>query len=97
VTDADQFKALYAYSPYHHVGRGIAYPAIFMYTGANDGRVAPWQSRKMIAALDAANSGNAPILLRTSDTAGHGMGTNRSERIDTLAVELAFFRWQLGQ
>ncbi|MEO8550930.1 MAG: prolyl oligopeptidase family serine peptidase [Kofleriaceae bacterium] len=97
VTDADQFKALYAYSPYHHVGRGIAYPAIFMYTGANDGRVAPWQSRKMIAALQAANSGTAPILLRTSDTAGHGMGTNRSERIDTLAVELAFFRWQLGQ
>lgn len=97
VTDADQFKALYAYSPYHHVGRGIAYPAILMPIGANDGRVAPWQSRKMIAALEAANSGNAPVLLRVSATTGHGQGTNRSERIDTLAAELAFFRWQLGQ
>ncbi|HET9989837.1 MAG TPA: prolyl oligopeptidase family serine peptidase, partial [Kofleriaceae bacterium] len=95
VTDAAQFKALYAYSPYHHVGRGIAYPAILMHTGANDGRVSPANSRKMIAALQAANSGDAPILLHTSDTAGHGMGTNMSERIETLATELAFFRWQL--
>src|SRR3569623_1785745 len=42
VTDADQFKALYAYSPYHHVRPGTSYPAILMHTGANDGRVAPW-------------------------------------------------------
>ncbi|MEP6863278.1 MAG: alpha/beta fold hydrolase [Deltaproteobacteria bacterium] len=95
VAEPDQFKALYAYSPYHHVGRGIAYPAILMHTGANDGRVAPYHSRKMIAALQAANSGDAPILLHTSETAGHGMGTNMTERIDTLATELAFFRWQL--
>jgi prolyl oligopeptidase len=95
VTDADQFKALHAYSPYHHVGKGIAYPAIFMHTGANDGRVAPWQSRKMIAALQAANSGSAPIMLSTSETAGHGIGTNQSERIDLLAAHLAFFRTQL--
>ena len=95
VSDADQFKALYAYSPYHHVARNIAYPAILMHTGANDGRVAPWHSRKMIAALDAANSGNAPILLHTSETEGHGHGTNMTERIQTLATELAFFRWQL--
>jgi len=49
----------------------------------------------MIAALDAANSGNAPILLHTSETEGHGHGTNMTERIQTLATELAFFRWQL--
>ncbi len=95
VTDADQFKALYAYSPYHHVVTGTRYPAILMHTGANDGRVAPWHSRKMIAALQAANGGPAPILLHTSSTAGHGMGTNVSERIDTLTAELAFLRWQL--
>ena len=63
--------------------------------GANDGRVAPWQSRKMIAALQAANSGSAPILLQTSDTSGHGFGTNKSERIDKAATLLAFFRTQL--
>jgi prolyl oligopeptidase len=95
VTDEVQFKALYAYSPYHHVGKGIAYPAILMRTGANDGRVTPWQSRKMIAALQAANSGSAPILLLTSDTSGHGIGTNKSERIDKAATLLAFFRTQL--
>ena len=95
VADEAQFKALYAYSPYHHVGKGIAYPAILMRTGANDGRVAPWQSRKMVAALQAANSGSAPILLRTSETAGHGIGTNQSERIDMIASRLAFFRTQL--
>ena len=95
VTDEAQFKALYAYSPYHHIGKGIAFPAILMRTGANDGRVAPWQSRKMIAALQAANSGEAPILLRTSDTAGHGIGTNRSEAIEMSAAMLAFFAAQL--
>jgi prolyl oligopeptidase len=93
VTDEAQFAALYAYSPYHHVARA-AYPAIFMHTGANDGRVAPWHSRKMIAALQAANTGGAPILLHTTES-GHGMGTGTAERIDTLALELAFVRAQL--
>jgi prolyl oligopeptidase len=94
VKDPAQFKALYAYSPYHHVARA-AYPAILMHTGANDGRVAPWHSRKMVAALQAANTGNAPILLHTSDTAGHGIGTNLSERIDLAATQLAFLRAEL--
>ena len=94
VTDPAQFKALYAYSPYHHVTR-TAYPAILMHTGANDGRVAPWHSRKMVAALQAANTGSAPILLHTSETAGHGIGTNLSERIDLAATELAFLRAEL--
>ncbi|MFT3699787.1 MAG: prolyl oligopeptidase family serine peptidase [Kofleriaceae bacterium] len=95
VKDEDQFKALFAYSPYHHVGKGIAYPAIWMHTGAHDDRVQSWQSRKMIAALEAANSGSAPILLHTSQTAGHGMGSGVGERIALLATELAFIRWQL--
>src|SRR5205085_11703550 len=66
VKDPDQFKALYAYSPYHHVGDGTKYPSILMMTGANDGRVAPYHSRKMIARLDAANKSGNPILLRTT-------------------------------
>lgn len=95
VKDEDQFKALFAYSPYHHVGKGIAYPAIFMHTGAHDDRVQSWQSRKMIAALEAANSGSAPILLHVSKTSGHGIGSGRSETIDLTATQLAFIRWQL--
>jgi prolyl oligopeptidase len=95
VTDQAQFEAMYAYSPYHHVQDGTKYPATLMTTGANDGRVAPWNSRKMIAALQAAQAGDAPILLRTSATSGHGMGTAMSETIDQLAHVEGFLRWQL--
>jgi len=94
VADADQFKALYAYSPYHHVASS-SYPAILMTTGANDPRVSPWQSRKMVAALQAAQTGGAPILLRTSDKAGHGMGSSMSEQIDLLADVQTFILAQL--
>ncbi|HUC84086.1 MAG TPA: prolyl oligopeptidase family serine peptidase, partial [Candidatus Acidoferrales bacterium] len=51
VKDPAQFRALYAYSPYHHVAKGAKYPAVLMLTGANDGRVNPMQSRKFTAAL----------------------------------------------
>jgi len=55
VKDPEQFKALYADSPYHHVVDGTKYPSILLMTGANDGRVAPYHSRKMLARLEAAN------------------------------------------
>ena len=51
VKDPEQFKALYAYSPYHHVKDGTAYPAILFLTGENDHRVNPMESRKMTARL----------------------------------------------
>jgi len=95
VKDPEQFKALYAYSPYHHVTDGTKYPAILMMTGANDGRVAPYHSRKMIARLDEANKSGKPILLRTSSSAGHGIGTALSERIKQLADEYSFLFAQL--
>jgi prolyl oligopeptidase len=95
VKDPDQFKALYAYSPYHHVTDGTKYPSILMMTGANDGRVAPYHSRKMIARLDAANKSTAPILLRTTTSAGHGIGTALSERIKQLSDQYAFLFAQL--
>src|SRR5438034_11524571 len=95
VKDPDQFKALYAYSPYHHVVDGTKYPAILMATGANDGRVAPYHSRKMIARLDEANKSAKPILLRTSPSAGHGIGTALTERIKQLADTYSFLFAQL--
>jgi len=95
VEDPSQFRALHAYSPYHHVVAGTEYPAILMTAGANDPRVAPWHSRKMVAALQAAQRGDAPILLRTSTTAGHGMGTAMTERIGDIAQVQAFLLWQL--
>ncbi len=96
VKDPQQFKALYAYSPYHHVADGTKYPSILMMTGANDGRVAPYHSRKMIARLDEANKSENPILLRTSSSAGHGIGTALSERIKQLADIYAFLFSQLN-
>jgi prolyl oligopeptidase len=96
VKDPGQFKALYAYSPYHHVKDGTAYPAILMPTGENDHRVNPMQSRKMIARLQAANSSPYPILLRTSSSSGHGFGTALDEQIDEDADVYSFLFDQLG-
>ncbi|HMG05555.1 MAG TPA: prolyl oligopeptidase family serine peptidase [Chthoniobacterales bacterium] len=96
VKDPEQFKALYAYSPYHHVVDGTKYPAILMMTGANDGRVAPYHSRKMTARLLEANKSDNPILLRTSSSAGHGIGTALSERVKQLADIYSFLFAQLG-
>jgi len=95
VKNPEQFKALYTYSPYHHVVDGTKFPAILMMTGANDGRVAPYHSRKMTARLDEANKSGNPILLRTSSSAGHGQGTALSERINQLADIYAFLFAQL--
>ena len=96
VKNEDQFKALYAYSPYHHVTDGTKYPAVLMMTGANDGRVAPYHSRKMTARLQEANKSGYPILLRTSTSAGHGIGTALSERIKQQADINSFLFAQLG-
>ncbi|MGA8068666.1 MAG: prolyl oligopeptidase family serine peptidase, partial [Terriglobales bacterium] len=96
VKDPDQFGALYAYSPYHHVKDGAAYPAILFLTGENDHRVNPMQSRKMIARLQSANRSGHPVLLRTTSSAGHGMGTALDEEVEQTADILSFLWHQLG-
>jgi prolyl oligopeptidase len=96
VKDPPQFKALHAYSPYHHVKDGTVYPAILFLTGENDHRVNPMQSRKMTARLQAANSSEHPILLRTTASAGHGMGTALDERLEQQADVFSFLLDQLG-
>lgn len=96
VKNPAQFKALYAYSPYHHVRDGLKYPAVLLTTGANDGRVNPAQSRKMAALLQAATASGLPILFRCTASAGHGIGTALKERIAEQADILAFLFDQLG-
>ncbi len=95
VKDPEQFKALYAYSPYHHVKDGTPYPAVLFLTGANDPRVDPADSRKMTARLQAASSSTHPILLRISGS-GHGFGTSLTDSLAQQADRLAFLFWQLG-
>jgi len=96
VKDPEFFKALYAYSPYHHVVNGTKYPAVLMLTGANDPRVDPMNSRKMVARLQAATASSRPILLRASSGSGHGNGTAFSEAIAQQTDVQSFLFHQLG-
>ena len=96
VADPAQFDALSAYSPYQHVRDGVAYPAILFMTGANDPRVAPYHSRKMVARLQSAASSDAPILLRTSANTGHGMGTPLAAQIEETTDVFTFLFQTLG-
>jgi prolyl oligopeptidase len=72
--DPDQFRWLRAYSPYHRVTDGTAYPAVLLATAESDTRVDPLHARKMAARLQAATSSSRPILLRLEARAGHGAG-----------------------
>jgi prolyl oligopeptidase len=96
VKNAEQFKALLAYSPLHNVKDGTAYPAVLLLTGVNDGRVDPSNSYKMAARLQAATSSDRPILLKVTFDSGHGIGASLSEAIDRSADVYAFLFEQLG-
>ncbi len=96
VKEPEQFKALYAYSPYHHVAKGADYPALLMTTGATDGRVNPMHSRKFTAAMQAATGSGRPVLLRINKNAGHGQGSSLSIRIEEQTDLLAFLFAQFG-
>ena len=97
VKELDQFRALYGYSPYHHVEDGAQYPAVLFLTGANDPRVDPSHSRKMTARLQA-NGTKRLVLLRTTSEAGHGIGTALSEQIAQEADVMAFLfdQWKIA-
>ncbi len=90
VKDPAQFEALNAYSPYHNVEDGVAYPPILLPTGANDPRVNPAHSRKFTARLQAAQDGGGVVLLRTSGDTGHGGGTPLDEVIELITDQYAF-------
>jgi len=96
VKDPAQFNALFGYSPYHHVVDGVRYPAVLLATGANDPRVDPWHSRKFCARLQAATSSPWPVLLRTSDAAGHGIGSSLAETIALRTDAFMFLINELG-
>jgi prolyl oligopeptidase len=94
--NAEQFKWLSAYSPYHHVADGVPYPAVFLETAESDSRVDPMHARKMAARLQAATSSDRPILLRVETKAGHGQGKPRAKTLEELTDTWSFIFWQLG-
>jgi prolyl oligopeptidase len=94
--DAEQFKYLYAYSPYQHVKKGGKYPAVLFETGDSDTRVAPLHARKMTALMQWANASGNPILLHYDTTEGHSEGRPVGKQIEDDTDEISFLFWQLG-
>ncbi len=94
--DPEQFKYLYAYSPYHNIRPGVKYPAFLVTGGENDARVDPLHARKMAAALQAADVGGGPIMLLINKASGHGGGTTITTQISQQAEQRAFLMDQLG-
>lgn len=94
--DPEQFKFLYAYSPYQHVKPGTKYPAMLIISGDEDTRVPPEQARKMTARLQAATASGLPILLLYDTKSGHSGGKPLKKALQDEALELAFLAWQLG-
>ena len=86
----EEFKALYAYSPYHNLKPGTAYPPTLITTADHDDRVVPAHSFKFAAAIQRDNAGPHPTLIRIETRAGHGGGKPVSKRIDEAADELSF-------
>lgn len=96
VNDPAQFRILYAYSPYHHVKKGTAYPAVLLITGDGDTRVDPSHARKMTAMLQSATSSSRPILLLYDSKSGHSSSLSTAAEVEQTSNELAFLLWQLG-
>jgi prolyl oligopeptidase len=92
----EQFKYLYAYSPYQHVRPGTKYPAMLFVTGDGDTRVAPLHARKMAARLQAATASRRPILLLYDTRSGHSGGRPLRQQVEELNNILSFLFWQTG-
>jgi prolyl oligopeptidase len=88
--DAEQFKAIYAYSPLHNLKPGTKYPATLVTTADHDDRVVPGHSFKFAATLQADQAGAAPVLIRVETKAGHGAGKPVSKQIEEMTDEWAF-------
>lgn len=94
--DAEQFRILKSYSPYHNVKTGTRYPGVLFITGDADTRVDPLHARKMAALMQAATSSDAPILLKYDTQLGHTGARPVAKSVEDLADELSFLALQLG-
>jgi prolyl oligopeptidase len=92
----DEFKAIYAYSPLHNIKPGTKYPATLVTTADHDDRVFPAHSFKYAAALQAAQAGDAPVLIRIETKAGHGAGKPTAKVIEEHADIYGFLMKNLG-
>ena len=88
--DPEEFEALLAYSPYHNLKPGTAYPATLITTADHDDRVVPAHSFKFAARLQEVHSGDAPVIIRIETRAGHGAGKPTAKAIEEQADKWAF-------
>jgi prolyl oligopeptidase len=88
--EAEDFKTLRAYSPYHNLKKGTKYPPTMITTADTDDRVVPGHSFKFAAMLQEMHGGTAPVLIRIETKAGHGAGKPTAKMIEELADEYAF-------
>ena len=86
----EEFKALYAYSPYHNIKAGTCYPPTLVTTADHDDRVVPGHSFKFAAAMQAAQACANPVLIRIETKAGHGAGKPISKMIEEIADRWGF-------
>jgi prolyl oligopeptidase len=86
----EEFQALYAYSPYHNIRKGVRYPPVLVTTADHDDRVVPAHSFKYVSALQAAQAGQSPVLIRIETRAGHGAGKPTTKLIEEAADRWAF-------
>jgi len=96
IDDAQEFKALLAYSPYQNVKANVDYPATLIITGDHDDRVFPAHSFKFAAAMQHAHPEGKPILIRIETRAGHGQGKPTAIQIDEVADVYAFILHAMG-
>ena len=94
--DEEDFKSLWAYSPYHRVKDAVSYPAVMLISGDADTRCNPMHARKMTARLQAANNSKHPILLDYKSSWGHTPVQPLGTRIEALTDRLAFICHELG-
>jgi len=94
--DPEDFGVLYSYSPYHNARSG-EYPAVLITTADHDDRVVPAHSFKFAAALQHAQGGPAPVLIRIETRAGHGAGIPTEKKIEELTDQWAFLLAELGR
>ncbi|HUG20116.1 MAG TPA: prolyl oligopeptidase family serine peptidase [Planctomycetaceae bacterium] len=94
--DPEEFKALYAYSPYQNLKPGTKYPPTLVTTADTDDRVVPGHSFKFAARLQECQTGDAPVLIRIETRAGHGAGKPTSKLIEEIADQWAFLVHTLG-
>ncbi|WP_260706563.1 prolyl oligopeptidase family serine peptidase [Edaphobacter flagellatus] len=96
VDDPEQFAAIYAYSPYHHVQANTNYPSVLFVSGDRDDRCNPAHVRKMAARLQESTKQCRPIVVDYSEERGHAPALPLSVRVDALARRIVFLCRELN-